>query len=353
MVMATPDGNEAHGSVLKLARRGYDPAQVDEHLGRVDGELRRMAAERDAAIADVRELERQLEKAQSSNKELSSQVNRLSQAPTTIEGLSERLERMLKLAQDEADEIKASAAAESEEFAAKVEAETKSLKERHDQAVAELTAARASHDGDQRKTLIDAKERAAALMSAVEEQSNLAELDSKARRQQAEEDLEISLSSRRTEIMRTLAEAEATSKTEAERRRREATEESRRLVHEANEAAEQRLRDAAEKANRRLQEAMDEAGNRLRTATDESNKRVNEAQQAVNDLMQIRGQLAGQVRVAKSLFSQAEPLLEAHDEQSAAQASADWAQHRTEVQDADGAVPVPREAKHAQPVTTD
>src|SRR5919197_1035686 len=58
--------------------------------------------------------------------------------------------------------------------------------------------------------------------------------DAKQRRAQVEEDFEIAMASRRTESMRALAEQEATSKAEAERRVREATEEAtKRITHAA------------------------------------------------------------------------------------------------------------------------
>ncbi|MER2092336.1 MAG: M protein, partial [Saccharopolyspora rectivirgula] len=98
------------GSGFDLARKnGYDRAQVDEHLERLDAEIRLLTADRDAAVSQANDLSKQLEAARSEIESLRGQVERLAKPPTTMEGLSERLQRMLRLAQDEANDIRARA----------------------------------------------------------------------------------------------------------------------------------------------------------------------------------------------------------------------------------------------------
>jgi chromosome segregation ATPase len=88
------------GSGFDIVKRGYDRAQVEDHLERLDSDLRLLAADRDAAVSQTLDLARQLEAARSEISEIRNQVERLSLPPTTLEGLSERLQRMLRLAQD-------------------------------------------------------------------------------------------------------------------------------------------------------------------------------------------------------------------------------------------------------------
>jgi len=88
------------GAGFDVAKRGYSRAQVDEHLERLDADLKMLTADRDAAIAQAGDLARQLEIARGEIADLRGQVDRLAQPPTSVEGLSERLQRMLRLAQD-------------------------------------------------------------------------------------------------------------------------------------------------------------------------------------------------------------------------------------------------------------
>ncbi|MCK5757229.1 MAG: hypothetical protein KAH46_31450, partial [Mycobacterium sp.] len=96
-----------------VVMRGFDREQVTEHLQRVDAELRVLAADRDAATANAHELVAHLEEARDEIEELRREVDKLSVPPTTAQGMSERLGRMLQLASDEASEIRADAAAEA------------------------------------------------------------------------------------------------------------------------------------------------------------------------------------------------------------------------------------------------
>jgi ABC-type transporter Mla subunit MlaD len=99
--------------------------------------------------------------------------------------------------------------------------------------------------------------------------------------------------------MRALAEQEATSKSEAERRVREATEEANRRRHEA-------ITESAA----RLQEATDEANRRVREATDEANRRINHAAQRVTALRKLRTKVAEQLASARELVVDAHAYLE-------------------------------------------
>src|ERR1700704_1603241 len=95
------------GAGFDIVKRGYSRTQVEEHLERLDSDLRLIAADRDAAVSQAGDLARQMEHARSHVDELRAQVDRLSMPPTTLEGLSERLQGMLRLAQDEARDIRA------------------------------------------------------------------------------------------------------------------------------------------------------------------------------------------------------------------------------------------------------
>src|SRR5213592_886278 len=88
------------GAGFDITKRGYSRAQVEEHLERLDADLRLLAADRDAAVSQTVDLANQLEQSRSEVDKLKQQIDRLSLPPTTLEGLSERLQRMLRLAQE-------------------------------------------------------------------------------------------------------------------------------------------------------------------------------------------------------------------------------------------------------------
>src|SRR5829696_27120 len=111
------------GSTFDVVRRGYERGQVDEHLDRLDADLRILAADRDAAVARASELAKQLENQRAQLIVNERELARLAAMPTTMEGMSERLQRMLRLAQEEATEIRAQAEADAAEQMARAEAD--------------------------------------------------------------------------------------------------------------------------------------------------------------------------------------------------------------------------------------
>lgn len=287
------------GAGFDITKRGYSRMQVEEHLEQLDGQLKILAADRNAAAAQAAELTSQLEVARTNIDELNKQVERLAQPPTTLEGLSERLQRMLRLTQDECEEIRAKASAEAEHTRAKAEAEADELRGKYETQLKELDERRIAMEGDHRVVLEKARAEATEITDAAKADAEATEIAEQARRTQVEEDFEIAMASRRTESMRALAEQEATSKSEAERRVREATEEANRRRH-----------DAVTESTARLQEATDEANRRVREATEESNRRINHAAARVSALRKLRAKVAEQLTGARELVADAHAYLE-------------------------------------------
>jgi cell division septum initiation protein DivIVA len=287
------------GAGFDITKRGYSRMQVEEHLEQLDGQLKILAADRNAAAAQAAELTSQLEVARTTIDELNKQVERLAKPPTTMEGLSERLQRMLRLNQDEIDEMKAKAAAEAEHTRAKAAAEADELRGKYERQLKELDERRIAMEREHREIVEKAKAEAATIIDAAKAEAEAAEIAAQARRTQVEEDFEIAMASRRTESMRALAAQEATSKSEAERRVREATEEANRRRHEA-----------VTEATARLQEAGDEANRRVREATEEANRRINHAASRVAALRKLRAKVAEQLTGARELVADAHAYLE-------------------------------------------
>lgn len=276
------------GSAFDVVRRGYDRSQVDEHLERVDADLRILAADRDSAVARAAELARQVDNQRLQIQNMQADLDKSTAPPTSVEGLSERLARMLRLAQDEAAEIRARAESETAAAIAKAEADAVALRERYQRLISELDERRVQMEAEHQKVMAKANAEADRLVSEIVTEVRKDEEASAARCKQVEEDFDIAMASRRTEAMELLAEQEAASKLEAERRVREATA---------------------------------EADRRLKEATEKSKRTLTEAQRQVDELRTVRAKIASQLREARSVLAaatmQLEPLPE--EEPSAAQ----------------------------------
>lgn len=315
------------GAGFDVVRRGYSPSQVNEHLERLDGDLKMLASDRDAAISQADDLTRQLETNRSEMDELREKVERLSQPPTTMEGLSERLQRMLRLAQDEASETRARAEAEAAHIRAKAEADAGAMRTRYDQQLGDLDKRRTEMEQEHRLLMESARKEAAAITDRAKQKRDLLDAEAEERRTKVDEDFEIAMATRRTESMRVLAEQEAASKSESEKRLKSAAAEAKatreRIAKEQAEHkadVEKRHRESVEDANRRKQESISEANARIAEATAEAERRVKEATELANHrinyaaerveaLRELRGTIAAQIASARSAITEADGLL--------------------------------------------
>jgi DivIVA domain-containing protein len=252
------------GTGFDVVRRGYDRGQVEEHLDRVEADLRILTADRDAAVAQAAELARALDHHRAHVEDLRAQVDRLSAPPDSMEGLSERLQRMLRLAQDETRAMRedASQAAqrvreEADEYARR----TRNGADEH----ARRTAAEAEQHA--RDTVAEAEQHARDTVAEAEQHARdtVAEAEERARQavEHAEEQARATLDEARRQAreLHEQAEAEAAEArtrydaglADNERRRREMEDEHRGLMEGARaEAA--RIRQDAERERDRLEE---------------------------------------------------------------------------------------------------
>jgi chromosome segregation ATPase len=231
-------------STFDIVRRGYDCAQVDYQLEQLRADLQIAVTDRDAAAAQAAELARTLEAARGEIDELRADVTRLAAPPTSVEGMSERVARMLRSAQREAAEITAAASTAAESTRAEAEREAAELRTRYEKMIAEAQRQRSQMDHEHERALAEAHRQAEAIVVQAKQRAAQLDDDSAARRRQVEEDFDITMSQRRRDANRELAELEASSKTEAKRRIDEATDVARRLVTEADQTAVARIKEA-------------------------------------------------------------------------------------------------------------
>lgn len=126
-----------------VVRRGYDQGQVDMHLRRIDAEISILAADRDAAVDQSTQLGRELEDARARAEKLRAQVRTLAGPPQSVQGMSERMRSMLRLAEDEVSDMLAGAEKDAARRREEAEQEAeRTLAAAQEEAERTLTAAR-------------------------------------------------------------------------------------------------------------------------------------------------------------------------------------------------------------------
>ena len=101
-----------------LVRRGFAPDQVTAHLERLEYDLRIATANSDATNQRLSEITAHLSAVQADADELRAQLDRMALEPVSMTGLSNRMQRMIRLAEEEAAEIRARANADADQLKA-------------------------------------------------------------------------------------------------------------------------------------------------------------------------------------------------------------------------------------------
>ncbi len=244
---------DSDATQFTMVRRGYDRTQVDEALAGLRTDLETAVAARAATGEQVRDLTQQLEasrrEAQAAKTtsgqvtaeldRLRSQVAELATVPTTVDGMSERLQQMVLMAQDEVNDMRARATQRAQKLITLASAEAAELRERaagenqrfeveRQQAIADLQAQQ--------------EESQARLKQLSAESDGLrAQLDAELseRRARLEEQLSSELAERRKVVLDKLEAQE-------DRQRQEAS----RILDAAQQQARQRLAEASAEAER-------------------------------------------------------------------------------------------------------
>jgi hypothetical protein len=195
-----------------VVRRGYDPDPVEAYLRRLDAQVQILAADRDAAVEQSRQMGVELEACRGRVERLRGQVSALSEPGLIVATASDRVRSMLRLVEDDILELPSRVLAKgpndsgdgeegrmvavcAESMRAAARAAAAAVEAEHDRVAAEFAATRRE----------DAARNSAAMAAVVAERGRvLAELET-ARRVHAEQ------------IKQATAVAEATA--EAERAR--------------------------------------------------------------------------------------------------------------------------------------
>ncbi|QUH00569.1 cellulose-binding protein [Saccharopolyspora erythraea] len=221
---------------------GFRRSQVKFYLQQTEAEVRMLTEDRDSALSQVADLSAQLEQSRAEIESLRAQLDSVSRTPIDEEGLSDRMRRMVRLANDEAAEVVASAQAAAEHEWARAEQSAAELRTRYENLVNEADQWRRQAEEQRNESLRRTREDIQRMAREAEQHRRKLDTSAEERRTQIEKDFEISMAARREEQMRVQAEREHASRQEAQRRVREATAEAERRVRRADEYAETMLR---------------------------------------------------------------------------------------------------------------
>ncbi len=211
-----------------VVRRGYDLGQVDTHLRRIDAEIAILAADRNAAVDQATQLARELDDARARAEKLRGQVRTLAGPPQSVQGMSERMRSMLRLAEDEVSDM-----------LGRAETDAAQRRQQADQHAAQLLAAAQEESA---QTLAAAREEAASYLGPA--QMEATELAERTMRERAQ------LTTDRAAMERRLAEDRAS----MERETAAQADATRTQLDGVQAASEQRLADERASHKRALVE---------------------------------------------------------------------------------------------------
>jgi cell division septum initiation protein DivIVA len=269
---------------FEVVRKGYDQSQVEAHLRRLDAEMRILATDRDAAVDQSAQLGRELDDSRARAERLRAQVRTLVSPQQSVQGMSERMRSMLRMAEDEVAEMLARAetevtrlvrdaeqeavklvedaraeadavriqmkadaeAAEQQDAVRRAELEAESNAHREwlattqESADREIAAARARLDADRREHT----EAVAAVEATAERRRTDVWAESESRRARVEADFRIAMDQRRKEALAALTTEQLATRRSTEELRERSDAEARATIEAAHVRAAEIVADA-------------------------------------------------------------------------------------------------------------
>ncbi|MBA3797878.1 MAG: hypothetical protein H0X18_01980 [Geodermatophilaceae bacterium] len=222
--------------------RGYDRAQVHDAVDRLDGELRVALADKDASAAHAAELASHLASVQT-EVEAMRETAQAAAAPN-FDSMGARISHMLKLAEEEANDIRRIAAEDKSRSQAEVKASAEEAARLRKDAKDEVQRMTVEAQDEARRVTEETKAAAAATVADAQKQADdlnerarasaaQAEADSKARLAKIEEDFQLAQKARRAEAARVEQERDRASRRDAQNRIEQAQRKSDDMVSAA------------------------------------------------------------------------------------------------------------------------
>jgi hypothetical protein len=281
--------------------RGFHRRQVIEYIDNLEDQLRYTSIDRAEAMAQAADLRKLLEMTRQDLEGSRTRVERLEMSPSTTAGATERLHRMLMLAEDESAELRLRADREVKSLRRRTEVELAELRDEADREIAQLraeveeqarqtreAAARRTAELDQRE--VDLERRAAELEAHHVRRRAQVDAECEAAMEQAQLDADILLEETAEQCNRLESESE-------QRRDKAQAFFDLTMTRRRNEAA-QHLAE---------QEALAKARGEfvVKVASREAQRRIAEIQQHTEELQELRRTVGAQLSAARSALAAA------------------------------------------------
>ena len=291
----------APASEFTIVMRGYERNQVNDAISRLEDDLRTIMSERDLAVQQANDAHARAEQVSVELDELKNEV-RHAQAPT-FETMGGRIASMLRLAEEEASDIRAEAERDAEQTRAAAQQE----RELTDQQIASDRAEADQYVADRRNEADDVLARAKSdaaehldkhrklaeeTLSTAQAEAARLTAESESHRTEAEEDFKITLAARRKAAEREEIERDRQSRADAAARIQASRDEAAARIQASRDEADAMLTQAHADATA----AVDEANTRARTI-------IADAEDEVNRLQKLRSALAQQIMQIGQLVS--------------------------------------------------
>ncbi|MGQ0574372.1 MAG: hypothetical protein ACT4RN_09230 [Pseudonocardia sp.] len=311
-------------SGFEVVRRGYDQRQVDGHLSRIDAEIRILIADRNAALEQATQLGRELDESRARAERLRAQVRTLVNSPTSVPGMSERMRSMLRLAEDEVNDMLTQATTESARRRREAEQEAAEIR-----STALAEAERAAAQDARRRADCEAECVAAVEAMAAEHRAATANNEaersaSRARIARADEDARLTVAEERAawEMRKALVEEDFALAMDQRRAR---------AIAELEAGRTETYRRNADM----IATAQEQSKRTVTVAEEYARRTVAEAQRRVAEFTASRERVAAQLAEARSILQEAlgtlaaRPELDTPDGEHVVAAAPDSAEHDT------------------------
>jgi hypothetical protein len=259
------------GLPFSVVRRGFDRAQVEERLGKLLAERDAAHAARQSALADLERLSRELDvsrgetraartelaESRSEVERLTAHVAELSIIPSTVDGMSDRLQQMVRVAQDEVNDMRARATRGAAQILSMAQAEADELVDGSRQQRREFEAEQHQAQDELRVRLEESRTRLAQMREEADGQRARLDAELAERRSREEQSLASDIAERRDVLMTELGAQEKRQREEAQRIVDAASTEARAVLAEAAAEAERsrtQLRDHVSRGQEELEQ---------------------------------------------------------------------------------------------------
>jgi cell division septum initiation protein DivIVA len=245
----------AEQTPFSAARRGYDRTQVDAQLDVLSTRLRTAISARESALAQVEALSRKLEagigdiqSARAASKQnwaeadvLHGQVAALSTIPHTVDGMSERLQQMARIAQDEVNDMRRRATTSAAHVLTLAQTEADELRQRSEDERHEFDTEWRTAQDTLRSQLAESGEQLEQLRNEADRQLARLAAELADRRAAADQQLAVEMQERRSAMLAKFTHHDAAQREDAGRILESAARQARAQLADAG-AESQRVR---------------------------------------------------------------------------------------------------------------